>query len=987
MAYSKIRGTSQIKDLTISGAQIASGTVSTDKLTDGAKILLSDGTVSLADDLNLGNNQIKNVGAPVDDNDAVRKTDLDAVSSGTSVFRELPSGAINGTNTSFSLNNEPNIGTEQVFLNGSLLNVGANSDYVIADDTITFTVAPIAGDVILVNYITNAVLLSVEISSVVSAINSRLTTAEGELFTAQGDITSLDSDLAGIDSRLTTAEADIVTVEGDIASIESSITSVQSDIASVESDIAAEESARISAVDALDSSVSSIQTSVTSLGNRMTAAEGDIGDLEAADATMDTRVGAIEDGLQSETTSRTNADNSLSSRVTTLEGAPATSLSALTDVSVSSLTADQILKYNGTVWVNGAAPSTFSGSYTDLTNKPTIPTDLDSLTDVVIATPLKGHIVVHNGTNFVNSNIIETSGAAVKALVVKGSINQTANLLEIQNSDGVAVAQFANDGSAKFASNVGIGTSTTSAMFHVKNTDLSSRVMIVQAAGGQTANLLEMRNSAGTGLSYIDKNGNFGLPSGGVSTPSLFFVSSTNMGLYRKAANVMGFVANGQPAMTVDGASGVGRLGVGDIATVVSRLQLVDNGFTTTSGLTLGLTSGTLVQLYRSADNTLSLNGAFNILNAGAANKALIVKGAASQTANLLELQNSTGTALWSIDSTGSLASGTVPVARVSGLATVATSGSYVDLTNKPTIPSVDGLASETYVDTAVAGVVNSAPGVLNTLNELALALGSDANFSATIAGQIGAKADTSSLATVATSGSYTDLTNKPTIPSVDGLASETYVDTAVSTKADTSSLASVATSGSYTDLTNKPTIALAGHQWSVNHTIADGTRYLIGDIVYDNGNIYVANYENESMPTSSALYWTNLGAGKRINIDGRDIENIQYSQLSGKPSLFDGAYASLTGKPSLFDGAYASLTGKPTIYTPVKEVPSGNINGTNVTFVISDSPAVAGTEQVFLNGLLQFAGAGDDYTISGDTITFNTAPETGWKLVVCYSV
>jgi hypothetical protein len=43
-------------------------------------------------------------------------------------------------------------------------------------------------------------------------------------------------------------------------------------------------------------------------------------------------------------------------------------------------------------------------------------------------------------------------------------------------------------------------------------------------------------------------------------------------------------------------------------------------------------------------------------------------------------------------------------------------------------------------------------------------------------------KADSSSLATVATSGSYADLTNKPT-------------------------LAAVATSGSYTDLTNKPTI------------------------------------------------------------------------------------------------------------------------------------------------------------------------------------
>ena len=33
-------------------------------------------------------------------------------------------------------------------------------------------------------------------------------------------------------------------------------------------------------------------------------------------------------------------------------------------------------------------------------------------------------------------------------------------------------------------------------------------------------------------------------------------------------------------------------------------------------------------------------------------------------------------------------------------------SGSYNDLTNKPTIPSIDGLATETYVDNAVANIV-----------------------------------------------------------------------------------------------------------------------------------------------------------------------------------------------------------------------------------------------------------------------------------------
>lgn len=136
-------------------------------------------------------------------------------------------------------------------------------------------------------------------------------------------------------------------------------------------------------------------------------------------------------------------------------------------------------------------------------------------------------------------------------------------------------------------------------------------------------------------------------------------------------------------------------------------------------------------------------------------------------------------------------------------LAIVATSGSYNDLTNKPTIPTEStvegwgfikqtsggvnsvkvgsttynssngivslpaypttlpasdvsawakastkptytasevGAATESYVDTAVAGIVNSAPTTLDTLNELATALGNDPNFATTVATQIGQK-------------------------------------------------------------------------------------------------------------------------------------------------------------------------------------------------------------------------------------------------------
>ena len=100
-------------------------------------------------------------------------------------------------------------------------------------------------------------------------------------------------------------------------------------------------------------------------------------------------------------------------------------------------------------------------------------------------------------------------------------------------------------------------------------------------------------------------------------------------------------------------------------------------------------------------------------------------------------------------------------------LANVATSGDYTDLINTPTIPSTEGLATETYVQNKIAEVVNSAPGTLDTLNELAQALSNDPNFATTMATELGKKANTANLATVATSGSYNDLSDTPTIPSV----------------------------------------------------------------------------------------------------------------------------------------------------------------------------------------------------------------------------
>lgn len=65
-------------------------------------------------------------------------------------------------------------------------------------------------------------------------------------------------------------------------------------------------------------------------------------------------------------------------------------------------------------------------------------------------------------------------------------------------------------------------------------------------------------------------------------------------------------------------------------------------------------------------------------------------------------------------------------------------------------------------------------------------------------------------------------------------------------------------------------------------------------------------------------------------------------------------------------------------------EVPSGTIDGSNAVFTLANTP-LSGKLLLFLNGLLQDEGGSDDFTISGATITFNSAPLSGDKLAAHY--
>lgn len=69
-------------------------------------------------------------------------------------------------------------------------------------------------------------------------------------------------------------------------------------------------------------------------------------------------------------------------------------------------------------------PSLFSGSYADLSNQPTIPTNLDSLSNVIITSATNGEVLKFNGSDWVNG----TPSSELSKTYTAGSVVQNTNL-------------------------------------------------------------------------------------------------------------------------------------------------------------------------------------------------------------------------------------------------------------------------------------------------------------------------------------------------------------------------------------------------------------------------------------------------------------------------------------------------------------------------------------------------------------------------------
>jgi hypothetical protein len=145
----------------------------------------------------------------------------------------------------------------------------------------------------------------------------------------------------------------------------------------------------------------------------------------------------------------------------------------------------------------------------------------------------------------------------------------------------------------------------------------------------------------------------------------------------------------------------------------------------------------------------------------------------------------------------------------------------------------------------------------------------------------------------------------------------------------------------------------------------------------------------------SIAAVWFSLlavGVASASSTRSIDADSITSSDKT-KTFTLPSSSQTLTGAsdPSVFtnksiSGATNTLTLLPIGANIVQEIPSGTVNGTNTTFILSNTPPANSAVVLTMNGLTLVQGSGNDYTISGATITMLSAPATGQKLYAVYS-
>ena len=298
--------------------------------------------------------------------------------------------------------------------------------------------------------------------------------------------------------------------------------------------------------------------------------------------------------------------------------------------------------------------------------------------------------------------------------------------------------------------------------------------------------------------------------------------------------------------------------------------------------------------------------------------------------------------------------------AETANLATVATTGDYDDLVNKPTIPAAQ-----------VNSDWNASSGVAEILNK-------------------------PNLSTVATTGDYNDLSNRPSIPAAQ-VNADWNSSSGVSEILNKPTLAAVATSGDYSDLSNTPTIPTATSDLTNDSgyiTLSDVPAQVQSDWNEADSNdpAYIQNKPTLATVAMTGDY-TDLSNTPSIPTATSDLTNDSgYITLSDVPAQVQSDWTEsdssdpsyIANKPTLAavatSGDYSDLSNTPSIPTATSDLTndSGYITLSDVPAQVqSDWTEADSNDPAYIAhkpNLAAVATSGD-YSDLSNTPTINNVP------------
>jgi hypothetical protein len=509
-----------------------------------------------------------------------------------------------------------------------------------------------------------------------------------------------------------------------------------------------------------------------------------------------------------------------------------TTLAGLSDVTLTSPTTNQVLQYNGTQWVNGAAPTSY-----------TLP---------IASGVTLGGIKIGSGLNIDGTGIVSVAATGVGAIRALQQFTATAGQTVFTVSGGY-----------------------TAGLIDVFLNGVLLTPTSITASNGNTFTLAD----AALVNDVLDVYVYNPIYNGFISNTDQVPEGATN--LYYTNARARAAIT-----LTTTGTSGSATY---NSSTGVLNIPSYIGGVVSIFGRT-----GTVVAVSGDYTTTLVTEGTNLYYTDARARAAISVTGSGSYN-------SSTGV----ITVTGGVTSVNTLTGAVVLTTTNIAEGTNLYYTDARVLSylTANSYATQTYVGTQIANLVASAPSTLDTLNELAAALGNDPSFATTVATSIGTKVPQTRTITI--NGTAYDLS-----------ADRSWTIASGVTSFNTRTGAITPTSGDYTTAL----VTESGNLYYTDARARLALSFVAGSGGYNSTTGVITIPTNNNQITNGANYITLVSLSSTAT-------GLTYTNTTGVFSLTAGYSIPTTASQTTWDSAYTNrITSLTTTGTSGAATLSGNV-------------------------------------------------------------